>query len=173
MPSLNIVTKSILLAAVLKVAYPLVNLTPVNVAVLPPVASCLILIATLCPASKLESVNVVLCASVTVKTLPNEQSTVIEEEDVNAVTISIDPVPVMVNVCPDTAVLMPVPPAIFNVLPNPMSITVESSEAMPIEASRMFKKFESNSLLVNAAFLGMESVLTVLVLIPLVTNFGL
>ena len=167
------VTKSILLAAVLKVAYPLVNLTPVNVAVLPPVVSCLILIATLCPASKLVSVNVVLCAKVTVNTVPRAQSTVMAVDDVNAVTISIDPVPVMVNVCPDTAVLMPVPPAIFNVLPNAMSITVLSSEAMPIEASRMFKKFESNSLLVNATFLGMESVLTVLVLIPLVTILGL
>jgi hypothetical protein len=44
---------------------------------------------------------------------------------------------------------------------------------MPMLASLMFKKLLSNSSLVMGAFLGMLSVVTVVVLIPLVVILGL
>jgi hypothetical protein len=54
-----------------------------------------------------------------------------------------------------------------------MSKIVLSVPLMPMDASRMFKKLLSNSLLVNAAPLGMLSAETVLVLIPRVVILGL
>ena len=54
------------------------------------------------------------------------------------------PEPSMVMLCPETAVVTPPAPITFSVLPKPMSITVESSEAMPMLASLMFKKLLSN-----------------------------
>lgn len=87
-------TKSIALALVDNVGVPPANLTVVdtsvpNVAVLDPVASCLILIVTVCPVPRLAMLNPVLVSNVTVWKGANEQSTVIVDDEVKLLILSL------------------------------------------------------------------------------------
>jgi len=58
-PSRTILTTSMALAAVLRVGVPPAKITPVNVPVRDPVASCLMIRLTVCPVLRLVNENVV------------------------------------------------------------------------------------------------------------------
>ena len=94
MPSLNIVTTSIPAAVVVNVGVPPANFTAVepsvpNVAVLDPVPSCVMIKVTEPPVGRLDMLNSVFVANVTLCVLANEQSTVIVDELVNALMSSL------------------------------------------------------------------------------------
>jgi hypothetical protein len=82
-------------------------------------------------------------------------------------------VPVIVSVCPETAVVTAPAPAILSVLPMLMSMVVLSSLATPKVASLRLIRIESSSMCVSVSALGMLSATTVVVDADLVTNLAL